>query len=287
MLDVKYFKPVNLDEAIALLDQHKQATLWAGGTDLVVKLEHKRVNPRNIIDLKGLQELRYIKEHGAEVSIGALTTIRDLETSDLISEHFPLLAQAAHVLGSWQVRTLATIAGNIVNAAPSAEMAAPILVLGGTVIAEGSSGERSIAGESFFTGPGQTSLKSGEIVKEIRLPKMSAGTKSVYLKHSLRRSMDIALVNSACLLTTDGDKCTEARIGLGAVAPVPMRAEKAEALLVGQVLNEKTIRQAATAAAAECRPIDDIRAKAEYRRELVQSLVTRALTLLWKAGENE
>lgn len=286
MHDVSYFRPEKLDQAVEFLKDHQEATLWAGGTDLVIQLENKRLKISEIIDLKSINELRFI-EAGNPIRIGSMTTIHDLESSDLIKKEFPVLAQAAHALGSWQIRTLATVGGNVSNAAPSAETASPILILDGKMVVETKEGEKEIPAEQFFKGPGQTVLKQDEILKEIRLSKLPEGFKSIYLKHSLRRSMDIALVSVACALETEGDKCTEIRLGLGAVAPVPMRAENAEKMLSGQMLTEELIEEASSAAAAECHPIDDIRATAGYRRELVQVLVRRALTSLWKAGESK
>ena len=283
MQDVIYLKPENLEKALNYLDEHKDATLWAGGTDLVVKLKHKKVWVSKIIDFKSLEELNFI-EDADQVRIGALTTIHDIEVSPVIKREFPLLAEAAHVLGSWQVRTLATVGGNLVTAAPSAETATPILILGGTMIAQSKNGDRIIPAKNFFKGPGKTALIPGEILKEIRLPRLPLGSQSIYLKESLRRSMDIALVSVACVLKLDGDRCQEVRLGLGAVAPVPMRAIRGEESLTEQIMSAEIIEKAAKIAADECQPIDDIRATASYRRELVQVLVKRALTSLWKAG---
>ena len=284
MQNVNYFRPESLQQAIEFAAKHENATLWAGGTDLVIKLENNRLAVSDIVDLKGIKQLRYI-EDGDQVRIGSLSTIYDLESSELIKNEFPLLAEAAHVIGSWQIRTLATVGGNLVNAAPSADTATPMLVIGGTVVVEGFNGERKVPIEQFFTGPGKTCLTNGEIVKEIILPKMPSATKGIYLKHGVRKSMDIALVGVACALNLQGATCVEARLGLGAVAPTPMRAKATEALLTGEKLTEQLIDKAAKAAAAECQPICDIRASESYRRELVQILVRRALTSLWKAGE--
>lgn len=283
MQDVIYLKPENIEKALDYLAEYKEASLWAGGTDLVVKLERKKIRISQVIDLKSIRELSFIEDDD-QVRIGALTTIHDIEVSEVIKKEFPLLAQAAYVLGSWQIRTLATIGGNLVTAAPSAETATPILILGGTMIAQSKNGDREIPARLFFRGPGKTALIPGEILKEIQLPKLPQGFQSIYLKESLRRSMDIALVSVACVLKLDGDKCQEVRLGLGAVAPVPMRAAKTEKLLTEQIMNAEVIEIAAQTAADECQPIDDIRATASYRRELVQVLVKRALTSLWKVG---
>lgn len=282
--NVIFSSPKNLKELFELLEQDQEAVLWAGGTDLTIKLENRKIKVSHIINLKSLKELEYTTATET-VCIGALTTIRQLETSALIKEEFPLLAQAAHALGSWQVRTLATLGGNLANAAPSAETATPILVLNGTITVSGRDGARKIPAAEFFLGPGKTALKQGEILTEVELPKLGSGYKSIYLKHSLRRSMDIALVGVACVLRLEGDKCLEARIGLGAVAPTPIRAPKTEHFLSNKALTEELVDEASRLAAEECKPIDDIRATASYRRELVQVLVKQALTSLVKDGD--
>ena len=284
--NVAYSSPKNLTELVHLLAQDRQATLWAGGTDLTVKLENKRLKVSHIINLKDIRELNFIEE-AENIKIGALTTLRKLEASDLIRKEYPLLAQAAHALGSWQIRTLATLGGNLANAAPSAETATPILVLNGTMIIKGKNTERKVPAAEFFRGPGQTVLKQGEVLTAVELPKLTSDFKSIYLKHSLRRSMDIALVGVACVLRLDGDKCQEARIGLGAVAPTPIRASKTEQFLTKKTLTTSIIAEASRLAVEECRPIDDIRATASYRRELVQVLVKRALTALVKDGGSD
>lgn len=282
--DPIYLKPETLDQALDYLTEYPQATLWAGGTDLVVHLEHKKIKVSEIIDLTSIPELRFIEDAGDKVRIGALTTIYDIQISPVIKKEFAFLAQAALVLASWQIRTLATIGGNIVTAAPSAETGCPLILLNGNVIVQSKNSERKIPTGQFFKGPGKCDLMPGEIVKEIELAKLPQGYQTIYQKERLRRSMDIALANAACVLKLDGDKCQEVRIGLGAVAPVPMRAVKTEAVLNGQVMSDELIEKAAQTAASECKPITDIRATADYRRDLIHALVKRSLTTMWKAG---
>jgi carbon-monoxide dehydrogenase medium subunit len=282
--DPIYLKPETLDRALDYLTEYPQATLWAGGTDLIVHLEHKKLKVSGIIDLTSIPELRFIEDCGDKVRIGALTTIYEIQTSPVIKKEFAFLAQAALVLASWQIRTLATIGGNIVTAAPSAETGCPLILLDGNIIVQSKNGERKIPTNQFFKGPGKCDLAPGEIVKEIELEKLPHGYQTIYQKERLRRSMDIALANAACVLNLDGDKCQEARIGLGAVAPVPMRAVKTEAVLNGQVMSDELVEKAAQTAASECKPITDIRATADYRRDLIYALVKRQLTALWKAG---
>lgn len=289
MQEQVFLRPTTLKGALDYYTQYPEAVLWGGGTDLVVKLEQKRIKPSQIsqiIDLTNIPEMKYIADVGDQINIGAETSIYDIQSSPLIKKEMAVLAQAALVVGSWQVRTLATIAGNIVTAAPSAETGCPLIVLDATIILAGQNGERAVPAVQFFKGPGKTDLQSGEIVKEIQLPKLPAGYQTIYQKERLRRSMDIALANAAFVLKLDGDKVEDARIGLGAVAPVPMRAPETEEVLKGQVMSQELIQRAAMTARNECKPITDIRATAEYRRKLIQSMVEKALETLWKAGAN-
>lgn len=279
MVRFEYLEAGTVKEAVSLLDRHgAEARVIAGGTDLVVQLRSGEVAPKYLVDLKSIPGLSYMAEEGGGLRLGALATIRALETSPLVGERFGILARAAHLLGSVQVRNLATIGGNLCHAAPSAELAAPLLALGALAKIAGSGGERVIPLEEFFLGPGQTALGAGEILVELQVPAPATRSAGVYLKHSIRKAMDIAFVGVGVVLElADGDGlCQDIRIALGAVAPTPMRARRAEALLRGQKLEEALLRRAGELASQECSPISDIRCSAEHRREIVKVFVRRA-----------
>jgi CO/xanthine dehydrogenase FAD-binding subunit len=274
-----YLAPATLDEALSLLAQYKsKARVIAGGTDLVPKLKRREVKaPEYVIDLKGIPGLDKIRQDIGGLTIGALVTIGVVESSPLIQQKFAILAQAAQSMASPQVRNRGTIAGNICNAVPSADSAPALLTLGARLKLISRKGERTINIEDFFTGPNRTALTDEEILLEIKIPDMPPKSKGVYLKLSPRRAMDLAIVGVAVVVVPEDGICKDIRIALGAVAPTPLRTMKAETVLKGQKFNDNLIEKAAKAAAAEASPIDDHRASAEYRRDMVEVLVKRAI----------
>ncbi len=279
MIRFEYLEASTIKEAVSLLSRYREeATAIAGGTDLVVQMRYRDLAPKYLINLKTIQGLDYISEESGVLRIGAMTTIRAVETSPLIKERFGVLAQAAHLLGSVQVRNLATIGGNLCHAAPSADTAPPLLALGAKAKLTGPDGTRTIALEDFFEGPGKTVLKEGEILTELQAPSPAARSGGVYLKHSIRKAMDIAFIGAAVVveMANGNGICKDIRIALGAVAPVPMRALKAEAHLRGKKLEEGLLREAGEIASQEISPISDIRCSAEHRSEIVKVFVRRA-----------
>jgi len=282
MEGVVYLQPGSVAEASGFLTSYPGARLLAGGTDLVLAMERKKVTPSHLVDLSGVPGINSISYQEGKLHLGSMVTIQELVDSPVIKEKFPVIASAASWLGCWQVRNRATLGGNLANAAPSAEMAPPLMALGAMVKIAGSKGERVLPLEEFFTGPGQTVLQPGEIMTEVVVADQPAGARSIYLRHALRKSMDISLSNAAVSLTLAGDTVTGARVVLGAVAPTPIRSRAAEAALAGRKPDSEVIAAAAAAAAGECRPITDVRATAEYRREMIEVLVRRALNSILK-----
>jgi len=274
-----YLAPATLNEALSLLAEHKgKARVIAGGTDFIPKLKRRETGaPDYIIDLKGIAGLDQIKPEAGGLNIGALVTIGAVEASPQIQQKFAILAQAAQSMASPQVRNRGTIAGNICNAVPSADSAPPLLTLEAKLKIISRKGQRTVGIEEFFTGPSQTALTNEEILAEIQLPAMPPNSKGVYLKLTPRRAMDLAIVGVAVIVTAQDGVCKDIRLALGAVAPTPTRARKAEAVLKGQKFNDALIEKAAQAAATQSRPIDDHRASAGYRRDMVEVLVKRAI----------
>lgn len=274
-----YFRPETLDEVLSLLQQYGDgAMLIAGGTDVLVLMRQQAIAPRALVSLSAIPGLDQIRDEGS-LRIGALATHRMIEKSALVRKNFPPLADAAEVIASIQIRNVATLVGNICTAAPSADMAPPLLVLNAEARVVGKRGERRLPLESFFLGPGETRLAKDEILTEILVPPPLPGSAGCYLKLGRRKCVDLALVGVAVLLTMHPQSkvCERARIALGAVSPTPIRAKEAEKLLEGKLLDEQLIRQAGECARGECSPITDIRSSAEYRREMVQVLVERAI----------
>jgi carbon-monoxide dehydrogenase medium subunit len=281
-----YFEPKTVGEAVSLLAKYgAEAKVIAGGTDMLVDMKYKE-EPGCLVNIKKIPGLGAIRENGGSLSIGALTTIRDLETSALVREKLPVLWESSHQFASLQIRNTATIGGNICRASPSGETLAPLLVLEAKGKCAFTDGEKVQPFTSFFQGPGKSVLGANGLLTEIEVPYPAAGSKSVYLKHAVRGAMDIAMVGVAVLVTPDGSRNTvqDVRIGLGAVAPTPIRATKAEALLRGKPLSAALIKEAAAMTAAESSPISDQRSSAENRRWIVEALTRRGLQETWKAA---
>ena len=282
MQKFEYLMPTTVDEAISLLVSHgERAKYIAGGTDVMVKIKENKIHPHYLVSLRRLQGLDHITYKDGELRIGATVTHRMLEVSPIMKKEFPILIDAVTNIGSVQIRNVATIGGNIVNAVPSADGAIPLITLGAQVRVRGPKGERSMALEDLFIGPGQTLLESGEILLEFVIPPLLPRTGAAYVKHTRREAMELPLLGVAVLLSLAEDMmtCVEARIGLGVLAPTPMRAKNAESLLKGQKLTEEVLKKAGNAAAEECKARDSIRGEAWYRREMVEVLVPRMARL--------
>lgn len=274
----EYVTPRTLDEACSLLAEHpKEALALAGGTDLLVKMKQRRIVPQYLVNLRAISGMDYIKyDENDGLRIGALSTIQSLKNSITVKRHCKILAQAAGVESSVQIRNVATLGGNIANASPAADAPLVLIVLGASLLLARSGGQREVLLEDFFVGPGKTVLQTGEIIREIHVPPLPPRTGGAYLKHALRRT-DIAIVSAAVVLTLADDLCNGIKIGLGSVAPTAFRARKAEGLLTGKKITEELADAAAQAAVDESHPIDDIRGYAEYRAKTVLGITKQAI----------
>jgi len=283
MKNFDYIRPVNMDNAVEALKKNDDAYLLAGGTDLLIGMKNNTVQPKCLIDLKSIPDIDSI-EYQNGFKLGPLTTIRDIEVSRLIRKKIPALSQAAGTLGSIQIRNRATIGGNLCHASPAADMATILLAMDCQVKIASYKSEKTIGLDQFYTGPNRTVIGRGEMLSEIIIPKDMERFKGVYLKYGPRKAMDIGIVNIALLLDADYERglCNQIMIALGAVAPTPIRAKGAEALLNGNRLKAGSIGKVAQAAADEARPISDFRASAGYRRDLVRSLVTKGINQILK-----
>ena len=272
--------PGSVDECLQILAKRGPDTkVVAGGTDLLPQLKNGVLKPGWVVDLSAVAELRTISDApNGGLRIGASVTARELELDARVRSRFPALAESAAMVGSVQVRNLATLGGNLCNAAPSADMAPPLLALDAEAVIAGPSGQRRVSMASFFLGVRRTVLAPGELLLEIVVPAQGAHSGGNYLRHTPRRELDIAVVGVASQITLAGGKCTAARIALAAVAPVPLRATDAEQALVGQPLTPQQIERAADLASGAARPIDDHRGSIEFRNHLVRVLTRRTLT---------
>ena len=281
MKTFEYMRPSTLEEACTMLaSEDGPVKALAGGTDLLVQMKQGGLEPHALVSLRdvpGLDAL-YLDEDGSLV-IGSVTPLAALESSPDVLRAFPGVAEAASFVGSMQVRSRATVGGNLCNAAPSADTAPILLACGATAVITDGRAERSLLLEDFFTGPGQTVLKPGELLKAIVVPPLQSTGFAKYFK-SFRSAMDCCTVGVAVYadFAPGSTEVRDVRLALGAVAPTPIRARTAEAMLVGRELDDALIARASAAAAGEAHPIDDLRASAGYRNILVEVLSRRALT---------
>ena len=274
-----YYTPKRLGDAGSLLKKFKgKAVPLAGGTDLMLRLERRAVAPGVVVDLKGIPELRGIKSAGKGLSIGAVALMEEIASAAVVRKRYAPVAKAASLVGSIQTRNRATLGGNLCNASPAADTTPPLIALAARARIMRTGGQRIIPLEEFFVGPGKTCLKTGEFLREIFIPTPPARSGCSF-QRATRTAMDIAVVNCAVFLSLDRkrESVEEVRIVMGAVGPTPLRAPTAEDFLRGKIPDERTIEETAQHAAADARPIDDVRSSASYRKEMVRVLTRRAL----------
>jgi len=272
----EYYRAKDLHEATWLLSNFgARARIIAGGTDLLVQ---KPTEVECLVDILDLN-LGYIRKDGDGISIGAATTLDAIESSPILSpEPYRVVSEAVSMMATPTVRNMATIGGNICNASPAADLPLALMVLDSSVKIVGLSGSRTLSIGDFFKDVNRTLLGEDELLVEVHIPPSPESSRAAFtkLRHH-QTSIDLAIVNVAARLTCSDNLCEDARIALGAVAKTPIYAKKAEKLLVGKRIDEELIKEAAEAAAEESKPIDDVRASAGYRKEMVAVLVRKAL----------
>ncbi|MEE8564456.1 MAG: xanthine dehydrogenase family protein subunit M [Atribacterota bacterium] len=276
--EFEYFEPSTLSEAISLLAQYRgKAKILAGGTDLLIQMKQRNLTPEYLIDIKNISELDYIKHNKDEgLKIGALVTHNSLVKSAVIQEKFSLLVEASLAVGSVQTRNRGTVVGNICNSSPSADTPPVLIALDASLKLISIMGERIVKVEEFFKSPFNNILKETELLTEIRIPNLPVHSGGSYLWLPKITAVDETLVGVGVLIAVDDlihKTCTMARIGLGSVAPTPIRTKNAEEVLKGKRIEVIVCRQAAEVATNEASP----RSRAEYRREMVKVFVKRAL----------
>ena len=286
-----YLVPKTLDEAVSLhLSYGDRAKYVAGGTDVLVKIKEGKMAPDYLISLKHIiaQDRPFLDHETGELYIGAFTTHRSIETSSTVRQNYPILHDAISNIGSVQIRNVATIGGNLVNAVPSADGAIPLITLDAKAHIYGTKGRRTAELRRFFLGPGQCDLDSGEILTELAIPPLAPRTGGAYVKHGRRSAMELPMLGAGVLFELEEDlvTCAKARICLGVAAPTPLRCIQAEKYLVGKAIDESSLVEAGKIAAEESKVRDSIRGVAWYRREMVGVLVKRmGLKALQRARE--
>lgn len=277
----EYLAPTSGDELAGLLATHGSAArILAGGTDLISWMAEGIYHPSYVIDVRKVPALARIDyEPGRGLTLGAAATIEAIERSPAIQARYPALAHAAGQIGSPQIRAMATVGGNCCNASPCADMPPPLVVLGAQVVLVSPQGRRELLLEDFIQGNRQTAIRSGEFLESIHVPEPWPHSACRFRALGLRAAQEIDLASVAVNLAIDParGRVTQARIALGSVAPVPMRARKAEAVLAGQQPTASLTDRAAETCGEECRPIDDLRASAVYRRHVITVLARRTL----------
>ena len=271
-----YCQPQSLKEAYSLMDKAAGSAKYiAGGTDILWRIRQKAVVPDELISLRGIEGLRGIHHNGG-LFLGGMTLFRDIERDPAVARDYPALEQAASLLATPQIRNMATIGGNLCNAAPSADAAPPLLVMGAVLVLEGPGGQREVPIEQFFKGPGQTVMNNNEVLTQIRIPKLEPHTGSAFLKVG-RLKQDIAVVNAAALVVMEGKICRKCRVAFGAVAPVPLRLKGAEKIVEGEEIGPALLDRVADMAEKEISPISDVRSTDEYRRVMSRILAKEAI----------
>jgi aerobic carbon-monoxide dehydrogenase medium subunit len=274
-----YHAPRSLDEAIALLAKHGgSAKVLAGGQSLIPAMRFRLATPEVLVDINGIRQLEYVREHGNYLAIGALTRETALEESELVARRYPLLLDTAKVIADPLVRQRATVGGNLAHADPANDHPATMLAYAAQVVAHGPKGERTIGIDDFFTGLFESALDAGEILTEIRVPSPRPGSGGAYVKIE-RKVGDYATTGVAVQLEASGEVCTAIRIGLTNLSPTPMRALEAEQRLLGQPLSEANLEAAGQLAAAACDPSSDLRGSADYKRDVTRVVLKRAVAL--------
>ncbi|MBN2240273.1 MAG: xanthine dehydrogenase family protein subunit M [Dehalococcoidales bacterium] len=275
--DFEYLPAGTLQEALKYLDEYgDDCKVICGGQSLLIILRQGLIQPEYLIDIKGVKELDYIKQdNSGGLKIGATTTHRSIENSPEIQKSFSVLSNMEHRLASAQTRNWGTIGGNLAHADPAGDPAPIFIALNSTLALTGSGGERTMPAEDFFLDYFETALEHGELLTEIQVPALPARTGVAYSKFNVISS-EMPTVSAAVSVTLAADDtCEDIRIALGAAAPVPLRAKKAEEIVRGNKITAKLLKEAGVAAAEAADPISDIHASEEYRLELVKVLTMR------------
>ncbi|MDA8212454.1 MAG: xanthine dehydrogenase family protein subunit M [Clostridia bacterium] len=285
----EYFAPKAPEETLELVGRlGSKAKILAGGTDLMVVMKAKAISPEYLIDINGVEEFKGIFcEEGKGAVIGTNTKLAEIQFSEAIKAKYPALAYAAGEVGSSQVRHMASLGGNTCNASPAAETPTPLVAMGAKVAVSSLSGDRELPLEEFILGVRKLDLAEGEMLTKFILPEPAQKSACRYAYMGRRDAMEIDCVNMAVNieLANDSETVMEVKLVMGSVYPRPLVSREVPALLIGQKLSDELIEKAAEAAQGEAKPIDDIRASAEYRREIVKVLARRLLKEAYAAAK--
>ena len=280
-----YRAPRTVDEALAILREYgEDARVIAGGTALVTMLRQRLVRPGCLVSLRDVQGLDRIDATNGSLRFGALVTHREAETSPLVRERIPVLAETFRRVATVRIRHMATVGGALAHADPNQDPPVTLLALGARVQVSGAGGQRELAMDEFFRDYYESALEPGEIVTGVTVPVPPAGSGAAFVKFLPRTADDYATVAVAAIVTSDGDRCRDARIALGSVGVTPLRGRAAEALLSGERISDGLLEAAGEAVKGEVDPLSDHRGSAGYKRDMAAVMVRRALTQAWEAA---
>ena len=281
---MKYQTPSTSKEAAVLMDSEPgQAFVLAGGTDLMVRMKGRFVQPDLLVDIKHISAMQSIRKSATGFRIGAAVSAAEMGENTSLKKTWPGVVESANLIGSDQIQNRCTIAGNLCNASPAADAVPALIAAGAKVNVVGAQRRRTVAVERIITGPGTTSLRKGEVVEAITLPKRPPRSGDAYLRFTPRSEMDIAVVGAGVSLTLDKNLFIKsARVALGAVAPTPLLVPAAARAIVGTKLNKAALNLLAQACCAVCDPIDDKRGTIEFRTEVAGVLAQRAAKIAYK-----
>jgi carbon-monoxide dehydrogenase medium subunit len=282
--EFRYYRPDTLEETLRMMEElGVQKKVLVGGTDLMSGVRSGKITlPENIIDVTRVKELTTVDDAGDIVRIGAAKKLSEIESSQIVRNKFPILAEAISTMGSFQIRNMGTIGGNLCNASPAADTAPPLLVLDANVEIASIKRNRTVHMNKFFLAPGKTVVDSNEIVTKIQIPASLSHDKWGFVKLGRRKAFTLSIISIAVLLKVQDNIFEDARIALGSVAPTPVRITKAETFLKGKSVSEGVIDEASLMVRDETKPISDVRASAEYRREMSYELTKNLLMKLSK-----
>lgn len=284
--EFEYYQPETLIEASQFLASHSaEARPFLGGTDVFVRMRDGFITPKFLVDVKhldGTNDLRFAPQAG--LTIGAAVNMNRVADCQDVRTHYPLLAEACQSVASYQLRTRATIVGNICNASPAGDTTGACLLLDGVLQVHGVNGPREEPLSKFFLGPGKTTLKPGDIVTAIHFPLPPKGCQGTYLKLGRNKLSDLCIVGVTALSYPDSTLKSgyRFRLALASVAPVPLIVADVETYLGNQTVTPETLREAARLAGEACTPIDDVRGSARYRKQMAKNLSAKALGIIWE-----
>jgi len=274
--EINYFRASTIEEALELISKLDSVKVLAGGSDLLIDLKIRRYEVKNVVDISGIKELNFIEDRGDHVAIGAATKLQDIIESPVIAAKAPVLAEAVSEMASWQVRNVATIGGNLCNASPAADTAPPLLVMNARLRLVSLEGEREVPITEFFLGPRKTVLKKGELLKEVVVP-YERGSGASFIKLGRRNAFTLSVVAVATLVKVRNGIFDDVRVALNSVAPRPVRAVGVEKFLKSREVSMSAVEEGAKRVLRDISPISDVRASAEYRKEMSVVLTKESL----------